>query len=545
MKEASEQKSASVARPFMTEKNESYELGLGLTTEQKVYYREWRRSRPVSGGTPRPWSSLGFKAVPGRVATLTLDDRFVPGNLVDVVALRSPAELPQLTEERRRFAFPALVQSGGLSPDGSMNVDYVQRTLDFSSWPLQDYHRCTPEQGEVGEIRAFKRHPVQKDYNEPVTVQMSELWIDICVGVEKGKPVLAYRFPRAEAEECENGKPALEIVKQSYVRAPGVLAIMHRPFRYFKARFESDGSIHWFRVGKFRASASQKIGLFRMLNRMMREQNDMIFLPVKERPMILTPELQPRVKIAFSIQEASNLLDICDHKGNRLWHATPYLQNLIRQAIGIRNASNGYHITSEHTGQLVGFEEAKSEHLKQLIFSVDGVTKRQLVPVTAVLLDTIKPGDKVTIDQPIADICERHMFNTWQEVEDVLGPNRDYFLVPDFLARQLIWPGQQGWNGQTVLLDYEIAEPLCQFNPEVGEAPRQWVWDFGPCRAFYDHDCEGYVLPPIHTPDNDDLIVGPFAGVHYNLATEWEDPSNALGEEPTVLTLGNATMNLK
>lgn len=510
-------------RPFMKEKNENYDLGLGLTPEQATYFDEWKRSRPVSGGhQARPWSSIGFKSIPGRNANLTPESRFVDGSLVDVVILRHPAILPQLTEKRRRYAFPALVQSGSLAPDGTMQVSRLQRVMDFASWPLQDYHRCDLLEG-AGEIKAFKRHPSQHNHAETVVVRTSDLWVDINVGADRGRPILAYRFPRAEAEEIVGGVKTLEIVETKSARPEQVLAILHRPIRYFKAKFEPDGSIHWFRVGKHRVAASQKVGLFKMLNRMHRQQNDMIFLPPAERPPILTPELQPRVKIAFTISEAMNLMDIKDPYGRPAWQPTPYLMNMIRNAIGIRNASEGFHITSEFDGTITGIEPTRQEHLKQIKFG----DKYQIVPVSAVLLQGIDEGTTVKKGQPIADVCERFTFNSWQEVGDVLGVNRDNYLVPEFVARQIIWPGQQGWNGNsTALLDYEIAESLCTWNPDDAEfKPRQWCWDFGPCREFFDPACEGYVLPPIYTPtyDTPELDIGPMSGVIYNLATPWEE----------------------
>lgn len=497
--------------------NEDYGLigdcgNAGCTAEQLEYHAERVRADAIfRGRTERPWASMGFKLkakVSGssQLIFTKIDEhtRFVPPNLLDVVTM---------TRRQPRYGhavFPVLLQVGysdqaGLPCLGG-TLESLRKEADFAIGPVQDHQMfiMTDRSGHLKYTGAPGLFVVRR----------SELHTDLCVGRMGTEPLVIYRFYRGQEDSGD-----LEIAPSDIqVQSGYVLATLHKTMRFGQISCNDDGPIVM-RIGgqtlsakRFDQTVEYGQQLFRMLNQMNRTMNDMVLLPQPERPHVVPIEhWAPRIMVAIPANQANRITGINGYRH------TEFLRDEARRAI---SPDGSFSIRAKYSGLVEKVETARRQpHLKRIYIG----GQFQSVVASAVLLDNIEEGVTVVeAGQPIADVCRRIHFASWQEVCDFMDvdsdgnaidlPNADWVFLPEFLEQQLIRPGEQGWTGPETLIDIRC------LNPGMIQRGWRWFYDLAPCLPYLNQEEGTIVCPPFPHRSWNDVSIS-VNGITYVFAT--------------------------
>lgn len=459
---------------------EDYKTKVDLTPEQADYADEWHRARRIYlNKVARPYAGIGFMPRPGSRLRSVLDRKYISIFDLQCVVMAPPELLPEARQrDYRKVKFPLLIQEIYLDEDSRLYTggckEAIIKSLDFGVNPLQDF-QATLRCDEAGTLRVFAPPRTAEGEEREFVIRRTARWIDLCWGQQREELYIQYRLPLDWlTRETAGGKPVLTLEKEGPKKVGDKLATIHarQHESYWKGCYRDDGFPAIHRAGKYSCSPNRGgVNLFALANKLMHDANSMVLLPLEERPATINSAESPKFYAVLDDEQAEKLI------GEVAQTTSWKIQQQLRVALGARGYSGNetvtpYHIRAQHSGVLKGVQELQDQpHLKRVFIG----DRSMLIPVTSVLLPEFAAGKSVKIGEPIADICERHEFSSWAEVESVLGVNRDYYLVPDWLRTQMIHPGYNGWDGPNgILIDYTLVEDRVDID-EV-------VVDFTPCR---------------------------------------------------------------
>lgn len=479
---------------------------------QQQYAEERRRDNAVlRGKLDRPFCSIGYSLAPHllRLARTTLPS-FVSANDARVVMLMRPYRHKHAYYDKTVVDYPSVTAVPWIANDGTVRVGGTKESVifvhNYALYPYRDSQTGSVCKNWYGDLKCFKRGD-NHNGPEPFVIRRDQQYLYLCVGRDSDdrEPLIQYRFVKSDVLCPTTGKLLIEITPERNVSPDEVLATLPRVIPYERAEYLPNGNPKFDHRPFGSVNASRHQATMMVLNKALKEQNDRILLTNADHAPFRESHA-PRMYVELPRAVAENL------RNQANFAETAWLKKQILEAVGM--GPQMFYVRATCDGVLESISPSETQpHLTILKF-VDG--RVQPIPSTTVL--TVKTGDRIEYNQAIGDLCERHLFQSWTQLEEVLGPHRDHYLVPKFLEEHLIKPGQNGWSGPGYLCDVRIAQPIMRANMRL-------VWDFRPCTEYFD-DKGHCVLPPFYQDEPVDALI---QGIEYLMSIPDKAPKGRSG----------------